>query len=443
MQAILLRVADWVRQSREELYPCIVPSWLVPDMLAMPHERVPMLQGLTTLPILRADGTLISSPGFDPSSQLLLTASPGLTLEQLMVPEEPSVAERQAALDLVMGELLGDIPFAQARDRAHALAALLLPFVRHWIEGPTPLHLIEAPTEGTGKTLLARLIWQLSTGMEAAPTPVPAQEEELRKKILSLLLEAPTLILLDNLSHSLDSPSLASVLTTTLWKDRPLGQSTTLEAPNRAIWLATANNPSLSREVSRRVIRIRLDAQTENPWMRAGFRHPDLEEWALTHRNALVSALLTLVRAWIRAGSPPGKNVLGSYASWSKLLGGILLHAEVDGFLAQQEEDIQIVEPEEHDWQTLVNAWGEVHGELLVASKELMALASQLELFELDSPRQERSARARFTRALALRRDRIYGPWRIQISRDRHTKQNVYALRRLAQPTESRSHPPT
>ena len=32
---------------------------------------------------------------------------------------------------------------------------MLLPFVRELIDGPTPLHLIEKPTPGTGGTLLA------------------------------------------------------------------------------------------------------------------------------------------------------------------------------------------------------------------------------------------------------------------------------------------------
>ena len=40
-------------------------------------------------------------------------------------------------------------------DLANAVAAFILRFVRLLIEGPTPLHLIESPTPGSGKGLLA------------------------------------------------------------------------------------------------------------------------------------------------------------------------------------------------------------------------------------------------------------------------------------------------
>jgi len=40
-------------------------------------------------------------------------------------------------------------------DRAHAMAAILLPFMERMIEGLSPIHLIEAPTQGSGKGLLA------------------------------------------------------------------------------------------------------------------------------------------------------------------------------------------------------------------------------------------------------------------------------------------------
>jgi len=57
----------------------------------------------------------------------------------------------------LLDELLIDFPFADEASRANALALLLLPYVRPLIVGPTPLHLITAPTQGTGKDLLAQL----------------------------------------------------------------------------------------------------------------------------------------------------------------------------------------------------------------------------------------------------------------------------------------------
>lgn len=431
LQALLLRAADWSRQTRDGVRPCGVPMFVAPDMLAMPHSRVRLLRGTTAIPVLHPDSSLFDEYGFDKASGLLRTASRGLEPGRMQVPDAPTRDDIAAALALLQEELLGDFPFAQPRDRCHALAALVLTTVRHLIDGPTPLHLIEAPSEGTGKTLLAEILWLLATGEEPAPTPLPVHEEETRKKLLSLLAEAPSLILLDNISRNIDSPSLASVLTTTLWKDRVLGQSTTLEAPNEAIWLATGNNPSVSREMSRRCVRIRLDALTERPWLRQGFRHANLRAWVLEHRARLVGALLTLARAWILAGRPAGRTVLGSYSSWSHVVGGILELAGVEGFLEQKDEEAEPVDPDEGEWQALVAAWGERHGDTSITARELTALAGELEVLEVDGSRVDRSARSRFTRALARRRDRVYGPWRLTIQRNRHTKQNVYALVRV------------
>jgi hypothetical protein len=61
-------------------------------------------------------------------------------------------------------ELLVDFPFVRDSDRAHAVAAILLPFLQRIIGGLAPIHLIEAPTQGSGKGLLASLISIVTTG---------------------------------------------------------------------------------------------------------------------------------------------------------------------------------------------------------------------------------------------------------------------------------------
>jgi len=52
---------------------------------------------------------------------------------------------------LLVDELLVDFPFVKESDRAHAVAAILLPFLRRMIGGLAPIHLIEAPTKAPVK----------------------------------------------------------------------------------------------------------------------------------------------------------------------------------------------------------------------------------------------------------------------------------------------------
>jgi len=78
----------------------------------------------------------------------------------------------------LLDSLLGDFPFADQASRANALALLLLPFVRPLIDGPTPLHLIEAAKPGTGKGLLADVVHAIATGRPASATAEVGEGEE-------------------------------------------------------------------------------------------------------------------------------------------------------------------------------------------------------------------------------------------------------------------------
>src|SRR5262249_43665831 len=112
--------------------------------------------------------------------------------------------------------------------------------------------------------------------------------------------------------EKLDSAALASALTADTLEDRVLGRSAMVRLPVRCLWVATGNNPTMSNEMARRTIRIRLDAHVEKPWLRnsEGFRHPNLKEWVGEHRGELIWAVLTIVRAWLAAGQPKGDRRL-------------------------------------------------------------------------------------------------------------------------------------
>ncbi|WP_437605153.1 hypothetical protein WMF20_28730 [Sorangium sp. So ce834] len=178
----------------------------------------------------------------------------------------------------------------------------------------------------------------MTVGKTCEPTTLTQDEDEARKKITSILAKAQPVILLDNIRTGLDSSQLASALTAETWSDRILGQTRMIDLPNRATWIVTANNPHLSLEIARRCVRVRLDAKTDRPWARTGFKHSPLREWTKTNRVRLVRAVLVLVRAWLAAGRPPGKRTLGSFESWAAVVGGILEHAEIPGFLHDTEE---------------------------------------------------------------------------------------------------------
>ena len=223
------------------------------------------------------------------------------------------------AKTLLLDEWLGDFPFTEAASQAHAVAAALTPIVRELIVGPTPLFAIDAPAPGTGKGLRAETIGLVALG---APPPVMADvrdQDELRKRVTSLLLEGSPVILLDNVNHRLASGTLAAALTAVQWSDRRLGSNETVRAPNRALWMVTGNNLDLSNEIARRTVWVRIDPRVDRPWERSGFRHDPLTAWVRDHRHNLLWSLLVLARHWVATarpawnGSPLGVlRVLGS-----------------------------------------------------------------------------------------------------------------------------------
>src|ERR1035441_9715031 len=113
------------------------------------------------------------------------------------VPADPTREQVARARALLVDELLVDFPFVRDSDRAHAVAAILLPFLRRMIAGLAPIHLIEAPTQGSGKGLLASLISIVSTGLAAEGRTVPENEDEVRKMITAELVTGRPIILLD------------------------------------------------------------------------------------------------------------------------------------------------------------------------------------------------------------------------------------------------------
>jgi hypothetical protein len=414
----LARVADWFREkvtSKGETYlePDAPPAEVAADLANLPAwPDVPELRAIIECPAYGWDGSLVDQPGYHEREQLWY--EPAVGLDPPRIPANPTAAEIEAARDLLLVELLGDFPFDDESSRANVLAALLVPFVRQMIDGPVPLHLLDAPVEGTGKTLLANCIGIVVTGRDLEAMAEGKDDDEWRKRIIATLAEAPAFVFLDNLSRLLDSGALASALTARVVKDRLLGFSKTATVPNAAVWIASGNNCRLSRELVRRTVWTRLNAKLETPWERTQFRHANLRLWAKEHRSELVGAALTLCQAWIAAGRPAGKQTLGMFESWASIMGGILDVAGVPGLLANAKKFRQQAADKASEWLAFVTAWNAQHMGDDVGVKDLYDLAITEKL--LDSvlgDGEERSQRTRLGIQLGKARDRVIGCYRI------------------------------
>ena len=380
---------------------CHPPDNVVKSMLTAPPDDLPALDRVVTAPIVGREGELLTTPGYHSGSGTFYWPRPGFTMPE--VPDAPTGDQVAAARDMLVTPL-ADFPFTSSSELAHTIAAVLLPFLREMIDGPTPLHLITKPSPGTGASLLCDVIGIITSGGNAPAGVEPKDEDELRKRLTSSFMAAAPIILLDNVRH-LRGGALAAALTTVNWTDRILGQSNNTTVKVRCLWLGTSNNPKVSNELSRRTVRIGLDAHVERAWEREGFRIPNLREWTKEHRGELVAAALTLIRAWVVAGKPAGTHTLGSYETWARVVGGVLNVAGIPGFLENLDEFYAEADEEGRNDRAFVEAWFEKYGDQAVQVSDLFGVAKAI----LDlGPGEERSQRTRLGRThLARLRGRI------------------------------------
>ena len=194
---------------------------------------------------------------------------------------------------------------------------------------------------GVGKNLLVDSLLTVYTGEPARPMNWVDDTEELRKQITSAFRTGQEFFVFDE-AHTLQGAPLAQALTAATWQDRILGVSTMAEFPNRVTWVSLGNQVQVKGDITRRVYRIALRPNYDNPQDRPSsmFRHPgqsglDLGAWTRKHRRELLVAILTLVRAWFAAGQPYTRrgSSFGSFETWEKFAGGVVQTAGLPGFL--------------------------------------------------------------------------------------------------------------
>lgn len=384
LRGIMARSARYVRMRKvgEDWVPTDIapPLDVVKDFELQVHLWVeehgqwpfPPITGVTECPVLRPDGTICDTPGYDPVTRLYYMPAPSLQMPP--IPEEPTADDLAAAWEL-LDTILADFPFADAASHSNTLALMLTAVSRPCIPGPTPLCLIDAPQAGTGKSLLVDLIAHTATGRYAAMLTAPTREEEWRKQLTSVLMGGQTFIVVDNVTRELESGALSAALTSATISDRVLGFSRQIELPVRCTWAATGNNIRLGQDMPRRCYWVRLDARSSRPWQGREFRIPNIRTYVQEHRGELLAALLTVARAWFVAGRPCAAStpILGSFESWCRVIGGMLCHVGDSSFLKNQESLYERAAEHDNAWESFLRVWHERLGEREYTIRELAA----------------------------------------------------------------------
>lgn len=332
---------------------CDPPKAVVTYMRKQKNSSValPRLEGTTHTPVICKNGNIHAEIGFSEESGFYNFAE--LSVPKIM--NDPSEKDVADAIELIE-DLFCDFPFVHSSDKTHAVAMLIVPFLRPMIDGPTPLHLIDKPRQGTGATILAEIVTMVKMGEAVAPQPPCMREEEWNKTLLSNLINLPEFLFIDNVK-AIYSNALAMALTSDNYTARKLGTNEMIEVPVQCTWMMTGNNVETGADFVRRILHIRMDANLEDPSRQRTFKHPDLKKYVRENRGKLVWSILTLARAWVVAGKPAPIAELNSYNSWSQVVGGILNFAGFDSFLDTPMERKQRIDPWQEQEKEFVRCW--------------------------------------------------------------------------------------
>lgn len=324
---IASRVAVLLRMTRTGIEPVDCPPSLSKGFVERgTWPQIMELRGLARGVLVRRDGTIAGSDGYDAESRYWLTER----LELDLLPE-PTAADASAALDVLHGAV-EDFPFATPVDRSAWVAALLTLVARPSIDGPIPLVLVTSPTPGIGKTKLAAGLAMIAFGGPPETLTYVDDPAESRKQLTTLIQDGFSYVLIDNVPEALGNHAIDSAITNPgRWTDRQLGSNTLIRAEMRTMFAATGNNVRLRGTLRRRVLVCRLESKEERPELRSNFRHPSFEAHVRRARPALVAAALTILRAHAIAGFPSLACAWGSFEEFSlRVRSAILFAGDVD-----------------------------------------------------------------------------------------------------------------
>jgi putative DNA primase/helicase len=269
--------------------------------------------------------------------------------------------------------VVSDFPFEQDKHKAAYLCGMLTPMARTAISGPTPFNFIDATVFGSGKSMLADIIGRMYEGRSMTRRVPPTNGAEWQKVMLTVVRSGDPIVLLDNIKGKLGGEALEAVLTGDTFKGRILGVSKDGEGETRAIWYGTGNNATLTPDMVRRSIHVRLKSELENPEARKGFKIPNLLAHALENRAKLLTDVAIILRAYIAAGRPKVKvREMGSYEAWTEQVRHPLAWLGLSDAAETQEELADNADQDTAQLRALALAWDAMHKDTWVTCREVL-----------------------------------------------------------------------
>jgi putative DNA primase/helicase len=295
------------------------PTALIKTLVERGYNlRLPVLVGVVNCPQIAAEGRTLDKPGYDAETGIFFDPRGAVF---------PVIAESPTRDDALIGRdrllrLFHTLDFQSEKDRAVAVSLVLTRLARVGMS-TAPLHAFDAPTAGSGKSMIVDIASILATGERAIVFAQGPNLEEFEKRLSVQVMMGRQIIAIDNITSDLDGDLLNQCLTQEKVDLRILGESRVVTARCAPVIAATGNNLKLVGDLTRRSVIGRLDPKTDRPELLQFDYHPLVD--ARENRGELVAAALTILRAYHVAGRPGRPAPLQSFEEWSDLVRGALM----------------------------------------------------------------------------------------------------------------------
>ncbi|WP_311269735.1 hypothetical protein [Sphingobium sp. WCS2017Hpa-17] len=431
------RSAHWVKynQRKKDLVPTDPTAEIASIILNREGEWLfPVIAGVITTPTLKPDGTILSTPGYDPQTRLLLVEPPKLP----PIPSKPSRDDALAALR-TLNDLLVDFPFVDQTSHSVALSALITPVARGAM-AVAPMHVTSAPTPGSGKSYIIDLASCISTGEPAPVIAAAPKEDETEKRLVAALIGGQAIISIDNVNGQLGGDLLCQMIERPVVQPRILGSSKLVKIESRATCFATGNNIHLVGDMTRRAVVCMLDPGVERPELRRFKSNP--RQTVMANRGKYIAAALTVVRAYAAAGHPDPAPALASFEEWSKVVRSALIWLGCEDPCASMEA-ARGDDPVTSSLRLVFGTWHSAVGDSWKTSAEIKQVAESRMFDALAHPHLNEALKEiaedkrgdigtrQLGKFLIKYKDRVVNGMKLQSKDDGHANVKLWSVRKL------------
>jgi putative DNA primase/helicase len=282
------------------------------------YPKFRVLNAVIKHPTIDLDGRIIDTEGYDKKTGLYQSCDVSKLIGYQRPKDNIDLDEAQKACSELF-DIFKTLDFAEDSHKSALIAALMASLSRPTLPS-CPAIVITASMPGSGKTKIAECLGLIINGEVPAMLSLGNDDSETEKRLVGACLVGRSPIVFDNVESVIGSVLLCQIPTNRYIDVRLLGGSGLRSFPTNFLLVFTGNNLTVKGDFKRRVMMISLDPKVERPEHRT-FEN-NLTDEVLGKRGEIISAALTITKAYIAAGSPSIEQFhpYGSFEIFDKLI---------------------------------------------------------------------------------------------------------------------------